>query len=429
MRATLPLDNPTVTDDLAALVDHDPATADRDLLGELMSHARRLRGFLDAYDIACARRSKELAAQGASEDAYTLFLHNGTRSAKDAHQTDRREGVCSELPEFEHALAAGEVSTHHLDTLGKLTKDLSDAERLDLKDRVTELLDSAKADYVERFEKNAKAIITEIKDQHRPDSDLEELDRQRRDSNVTDWVDRRTGMRKTLIELDPIRHEHWWRIYNDNLNRLRQQPGTKNLTWQQLKVEAFLATARATIDSNGAGTTPTPAAAPAPAVPKAIVIIDEQTLREGRHPDTVAELTDGTPVPIGTIREMLCDADIVPAVLGGQSQPLDVGRARRLATPAQRDALRATYTGCVYPGCDTTFDDCKIHHIRPFEPDGLTNLDNEVPVCEAHHHAIHEGGWHVATDHHRTITWTRPDGTTHYHGPGPKRRRPRPDPP
>src|SRR5690606_27889092 len=125
---------------------------------------------------------------------------------------------------------------------------------------------------------------------------------------------------------------------------------------------------------------------------KAIVIIDEKTLREGRHPDTIAELSDGTPIPIATIREMLCEADIVPVVLGGKSQPLDVGRSRRLATPAQRDALRATYTGCVFPGCRVGFDDCKVHHNQPFEPDGQTNLDNELPVCETHHHAIHEHG-------------------------------------
>src|SRR5690606_8033561 len=155
---------PTVTMDLAALVSHDPGNVDRDTLGELMAHARRVRGFLDAYDIACARRSNELAQQGASEDALSLFLRNGSRSSRDAHQTGKREGVCSELPEFEEALATGDVSTHHLDTLGRLRKDLSDEERSDLKERVDELLDHAKADYAEKFEKHAKAIITEIKD-------------------------------------------------------------------------------------------------------------------------------------------------------------------------------------------------------------------------------------------------------------------------
>ena len=134
------------------------------------------------------------------------------------------------------------MSNHHLDALGRQTKNLTDEERSDLKDRTDELLDHAAAETAELFEKNLKAIITEIKDQYRPDSDLEELETQRRNSNVTDWVDKHTGMRKTLIELDPIRHDEWWRLYKANLNRLKAEPGSKHKTWQQLKVEAFLAT-------------------------------------------------------------------------------------------------------------------------------------------------------------------------------------------
>src|SRR5262249_32989405 len=41
------------------------------------------------------------------------------------------------------------------------------------------------------------------------------------------------------------------------------------------------------------------------------------------------------------LRRMLCDAKIVPVVLGGDSQPLDVGREKRTATLAQRKAVAA----------------------------------------------------------------------------------------
>jgi hypothetical protein len=33
------------------------------------------------------------------------------------------------------------------------------------------------------------------------------------------------------------------------------------------------------------------------------------------------------------VRKLACDASIIPIVLGSQSQPLHVGRTRRLATP------------------------------------------------------------------------------------------------
>ena len=48
---------------------------------------------------------------------------------------------------------------------------------------------------------------------------------------------------------------------------------------------------------------------------------------------------DGTPIPVEVMRRLACEADIVPVVLNGRGEALDVGRTQRLATPAQRDAL------------------------------------------------------------------------------------------
>ena len=42
---------------------------------------------------------------------------------------------------------------------------------------------------------------------------------------------------------------------------------------------------------------------------------------------------------------------------------------------------------------------------------------NKFPLCDRHHHFVHEGGWrlHLAPD--RTLTVTLPDGRTTIHGP------------
>jgi hypothetical protein len=67
-------------------------------------------------------------------------------------------------------------------------------------------------------------------------------------------------------------------------------------------------------------------------------------------------------------------------------------------------------------------DDCRIHHTRPWHPVGQTDIDQLAPVCEGCHHKIHDQGWNLAVlDNHRAITWTRPDGSVHYHGPPPGR--------
>ena len=36
---------------------------------------------------------------------------------------------------------------------------------------------------------------------------------------------------------------------------------------------------------------------------------------------------------------------------------------------------------------------------------------NLLPLCEAHHHLVHEGGWTLTMTPDRVVTWTRPDGT------------------
>jgi hypothetical protein len=54
---------------------------------------------------------------------------------------------------------------------------------------------------------------------------------------------------------------------------------------------------------------------------------------------------------ISDLRRWCCDAKVLPAVLGTHGEVLDLGRATRLATPAQRRALALRDGGCSRPGC------------------------------------------------------------------------------
>ena len=72
---------------------------------------------------------------------------------------------------------------------------------------------------------------------------------------------------------------------------------------------------------------------------------------------------------------------------------------------------------CAHPDCSVTFDDCRIHHVQFWtEHLGTTDIDNLVPVCERHHHLVHDGGWTLTMTPDRTTTWTRPDGSIHWNG-------------
>jgi hypothetical protein len=120
---------------------------------------------------------------------------------------------------------------------------------------------------------------------------------------------------------------------------------------------------------------------------------------------------------------MACDADLVPVVLGGDGVVLDEGRAKRLATAEQRIALAAMHRTCIHPDCTVTVDECRVHHIRPWTRDlGETDLDELAPVCETHHHDVHEGGWGLSLAPGRVATWTRPDGSVYWSGPTVDRR-------
>ncbi len=94
------------------------------------------------------------------------------------------------------------------------------------------------------------------------------------------------------------------------------------------------------------------------------------------------------PVSAGDLRRLCCDAELIPAVLGGVSEVLDVGRERRLVTPAIRDALTLRDGGCAFPGCDVRPESCEAHHIQPWWDGGVTALRNVVSLCHHHHGVI-----------------------------------------
>jgi 5-methylcytosine-specific restriction protein A len=102
----------------------------------------------------------------------------------------------------------------------------------------------------------------------------------------------------------------------------------------------------------------------------------------------------GTPTP-GMLRMLCCDAQVIPVVLNGAGQPLDVGRATRSIPDGLRRAVTARDRGCAHPGCDRPPSWSEIHHIREWARGGATRLDNLVMLCRVHHREIHSTGWVV----------------------------------
>jgi hypothetical protein len=101
---------------------------------------------------------------------------------------------------------------------------------------------------------------------------------------------------------------------------------------------------------------------------------------------------------------------LLPPVLGGApSQPLDVGRTSRVVTPSQRHTLAVRDGGGVFPGCQRPLAWCEAHHLVHWLDGGPTDLANLVLLCRAHHRAVHEGGWQLASGPDGRLTATAPD--------------------
>ena len=99
-------------------------------------------------------------------------------------------------------------------------------------------------------------------------------------------------------------------------------------------------------------------------------------------------------------------ARLLPPALGGA--PLEVGRASRVVSAAQRAALVVRDGGCAFPGCDRPPAWCEAHHLRHWLHGGPTDLANLALVCRAHHRAIHEGGWRLARQTDGRLTASPP---------------------
>ena len=110
-----------------------------------------------------------------------------------------------------------------------------------------------------------------------------------------------------------------------------------------------------------------------------------------------------------TVRQLACDADIIPVVLGSAGEILDVGRGVRLFTRGQRRALWHRDGTCTYPGCDLPAGWVQAHHLVHWVDGGRSDLANAALLCQRHHTQVHDerliAAIHPPDAHGRCVTW------------------------
>lgn len=146
-----------------------------------------------------------------------------------------------------------------------------------------------------------------------------------------------------------------------------------------------------------------------------VVTTDLETLRG--EVERAGTGSHGVRVDPATIRRLACDAGILPVVLGGDGRVLDVGRQKRLFTPAQRIALAHRDGGCAFPGCDRPPGWTEAHHMRPWAAGGSTDLADGVLLCAHHHRVIHHSEWDVRTGRRGTPEFVPPASVDRHRRP------------
>jgi hypothetical protein len=119
---------------------------------------------------------------------------------------------------------------------------------------------------------------------------------------------------------------------------------------------------------------------------------------ESLHKDLgTGAILGGQPMSATQVRRLACTAGIIPAVLGGKGEVLDLGRTRRLFSRPQRRAIRLLHQTCAGEGCSIPATWSDIHHLKPWSQDGNTDLNDAVPACDHHHHLLHDPTYTHAT--------------------------------
>ncbi|WP_371416581.1 DUF222 domain-containing protein, partial [Plantibacter sp. T3] len=124
-----------------------------------------------------------------------------------------------------------------------------------------------------------------------------------------------------------------------------------------------------------------------------IIRADHDTLETGLGAATIDGIDE--PIGAGALRRLAADANLIPMILSGPSQVLDLGTSTRLFTRGQKLALAERDGGCAWTGCTHPPSFTEAHHITWWSQGGPTNLDNGILLCPFHHHRIHDDHWTI----------------------------------
>ena len=122
---------------------------------------------------------------------------------------------------------------------------------------------------------------------------------------------------------------------------------------------------------------------------------------------TPAVLDTGDPISPSLARKLACQAGIIPVVLGGDSEILDVGRESRFHLKYQRIAIRVRDQHCTTLGCEWPAAMCHVHHNIPWSRGGKTSVKDGRLLCPRHHSYAHSPKYQMKTIPNGRVVFSR----------------------
>lgn len=382
-----------------------------------LGDVKRVRSWAEGRAAALRRRLNETAVSPGVARADADEVSGASQGA--SRRDEQRADTTGTVPEAQEALDIGDINAEHVDALASAFASLEPDERDLLAGMGRELIDQALGTNPDQYRARLRALV----DRLRRDAGQGRLERQKRATRLMVWFDKDTGMWRMSGWFDPELAALMSQQLSAALrSRFAQEVPPLCPSDKDAKVHWLRAHALADLFAAASGGAPGQGRARGRAThgggsqaEVSIVITSPDghvDAGSGQQvsPEFVADL-----IHRGVARHFTIithDGQVIAA-----PGRLDLGRATRVANRAQRRALHALYPTCAMPGCSTDYRLCRLHHVQWWRHGGRTDLANLLPVCHAHHHAIHEEGWQVALGPHRELTVTRPDGKTSTTGP------------
>jgi hypothetical protein len=130
------------------------------------------------------------------------------------------------------------------------------------------------------------------------------------------------------------------------------------------------------------------------AAPTVVVRVTAEVLEKKKGTGEIVGVSD--PVPYSTIKQILCDGTVLPAMIDPDGALVALGAEQRRFTRPQRMGMIARDgPTCGIPGCTIPATACEAHHIIEHQDGGPTHTDNGALYCWFHHRMIDTGVFSV----------------------------------